>query len=365
MPPTNDFLPFCPTDTGTNLLTESEYAASADRTSGNKPGVASAKLNNRALRQGTYITSQLAQFLSNVTGTDVLDDNTPAKLLAQFSGAMAIYAPKVTKYLSSSGNHNLTYIFQIATGSATIGATYTNNGVTYTIAATVASAVVVKATGNGAPLASGTLTKTGGAGDTTLTFYAVRSAAYLRLRMAGGGAGGAGGGTSSGTAAGDGGDTTFGVHTAGGGIKGLWNNGSGGAGGTPTLGAGGAGISIPGGRGAGSGASQTDNIYSVGGQGGVTAFGGTAGGGGPGTAGGAGATNTGAGGSGGNANPHVPLSTGGDGGGSGAFLDIIIAAPVSTYAYGIGAGGVAGGTVDGAAGGAGAAGIIEVTEYYQ
>ena len=46
----NNILPFCGTDTGTNLLTQLEYAASTDRTSGNKPGVASADVSDRQMR---------------------------------------------------------------------------------------------------------------------------------------------------------------------------------------------------------------------------------------------------------------------------------------------------------------------------
>jgi len=52
---TNNFLPFSPTDTGTNLLTQVEYAAATDRTIGNQPGVASSKLNNKAIpHRGTF-----------------------------------------------------------------------------------------------------------------------------------------------------------------------------------------------------------------------------------------------------------------------------------------------------------------------
>lgn len=79
---TNNFLPFCPTDTGTNLLTQVDYAAATDRTSGNKPGIASARLNNKAIRQATFIVSQVAQFISDRTGNNVLDDADTSALLA-------------------------------------------------------------------------------------------------------------------------------------------------------------------------------------------------------------------------------------------------------------------------------------------
>lgn len=85
----NNILPFCPTDTGTNLLTQGDYAVAADRTSGNQPGVASSKLNNKAIRQSTFIASQLAQFISDKTGNAVLDDGDTAALLAIMVSAFA------------------------------------------------------------------------------------------------------------------------------------------------------------------------------------------------------------------------------------------------------------------------------------
>lgn len=86
---TNDLLPFCPTDTGSNLLTESEYLAAADRTSGNKPGVASSKLVNKALRQAAFIASNFAQYLVNKTGLNVVDDANDANLLAVITAGLA------------------------------------------------------------------------------------------------------------------------------------------------------------------------------------------------------------------------------------------------------------------------------------
>ncbi len=60
------------------------------------------------------------------------------------------------------------------TTAPTAGATYTNNGFTYTIIADVkAAGTTVAAAGNGAPSASGTLTKASGTGDATITYSAV------------------------------------------------------------------------------------------------------------------------------------------------------------------------------------------------
>jgi hypothetical protein len=57
----------------------------------------------------------------------------------------------------------------------TAGATYTNNGNTYTIVSTTntGSSGIASTTGIGAPLASGTLTKTSGTGDATISYSSV------------------------------------------------------------------------------------------------------------------------------------------------------------------------------------------------
>lgn len=359
MAPTNDFLPFCPTDTGSNLLSESDYTAAADRVSGNKPGVASAKLNNKALRQSAYIASQLAQFLANYTGLDVLDDATPAKLLAQMNASLLPIAPIVRQYLSGSGTHNANYLFMIASGNATAAATYTNNGITYTVVKTISSGLVLQATGSGAPLTSGTLTKASGSGDATLTFYAVRAALYIEVEMVGGGAGGSGGGTSavSGTS---GGDSTINstLLIAGGGGAGSNNGGSGGA---PTIASGPIGIGI-GGGGAGAGGNGTGaGTYPMGGVGGSSAVGGSGAGGATGS-GTAAATNSGSGGAG--AGSPTQGHLGGGGGGSGAYIFARIFGPASTYTYAVGAKGT-GGVGSESTGTDGAAGFITITEFFQ
>ena len=60
------------------------------------------------------------------------------------------------------------------TTAPTAGATYTNNGITFTVLQTMAaSGTVMVASGIGAPAASGTLTKATGTGDATVTFSAV------------------------------------------------------------------------------------------------------------------------------------------------------------------------------------------------
>jgi len=65
------------------------------------------------------------------------------------------------------------YKFTVSSASATAGATYTNNGVTFTVLQTISSLTVLVMSGNGAPSASGTLTKASGSGDSTITYSAV------------------------------------------------------------------------------------------------------------------------------------------------------------------------------------------------
>lgn len=119
---TNNFLPFCPTTTGTNLLTQSEYAAAADRDDGNQPGIASSKLNNKALRQASAIVSQIAQMVSDNTGADMLDtDSVEATLLANMKQGLASpYNQGVIQNLSlaaSVGTSALTVTVKTQAGS--------------------------------------------------------------------------------------------------------------------------------------------------------------------------------------------------------------------------------------------------------
>lgn len=271
--PQNDFLPFCPTDTGTNLLSESAYLAASGRVSGNVPGIASSPLNNKALRQSTYVASQVAQYLSNRLGLDVLDNNTPAQLLAQFTATLKPYDANITIINSGSGTFNLTYIFQIVSGSATAAAVYTNNTQTFTVVSTVSGATEIKMTGTGSPSVSGVLTKTSGTGDATLTFYAVRKPFALSIIACGGGGGGGGAATAAASAgAGSGGSAggtfialitnnpgsgvSYSVGAAG--AAGAAGANAGGNGGATTYG----GLTANGGTGGGGGAAASTPTYS-------------------------------------------------------------------------------------------------------
>lgn len=349
---TNDFLQFG-TDPGANVETQSTYAIDSKRTAGNQPGIASSSFNNKALRQANFVSSNIAQMMSDFTGVDVLDDTVTAKFLATLKAAVQILPSKVTTYLTGSGTHNIAYYFFIASGNATAAATYTNNAITFTVVGTVAAATLVQMTGSGAPSLSGTLTKTTGTGDSTLTFYAYRAPISLKVKMVGGGGGGGCSGTLS-SAASDGTSTTFGssLLVAGPGTKGNPVNGNGGGGGAASLGTGPAGVAIH-------GTDANNGVTGGGGSGGNTPFCGAGfGGSGSPAIGGDAYANTGSGGGGGGS-----VSTGGGGGGAGAYVNAVINSPASTYPYSVGTGGAKGtGTV---AGGNGAAGIILIIGCYQ
>jgi hypothetical protein len=80
---TNDFVPFA-IGGGANVPSQASYLANPLLGSGNLPGVASSLLNNKALRQSTYMAAALAQYLANTTGNNVNDngDATFAAILA-------------------------------------------------------------------------------------------------------------------------------------------------------------------------------------------------------------------------------------------------------------------------------------------
>ncbi len=366
----NNFLPFAPTDNGTNLLTQSEYAAATDRTIGNQPGIASFKLVNKAARQSSFVVSQIAQLMGDNTGTNVLDDGNSAKLLTLINATFVPLPMVYTKYTSSTGTHALTFSFFIVSGSATAGAVYTNNSFSYTVKTTIASGVQLFCNGAGTPAASsGVLTKSSGTGDSTITFNAYRMPTLLNVKLIGGGGGGGGGGAAPGTGA-TGGTTSFGTSL----LSGVGGTGAAqiipGSGGAGSLGTGPSGLALSGSPGQGSGQSAVNYAAVMGGNGGSSPFGGGGGGGygsgASGSGGGAGIVNTGSGGGGAGANTTATNSAGGGGGGAGGYVSAIIYLPVSTYNYTVGAGG-AGGTAgtNGSAGGAGGSGLIEISEFFQ
>lgn len=193
----NDFVPFANNPSNVIGLTTYDTLAPA----GNITGIANSALVNRALRQGTTIAAVMAQLMANLTSTSIQDNQSSSDtainqaLLAQGIAAFGTFN-HVSQSLSGSGTLGMVHLFFIATPTVTpgIGATYTNNGCTFTVLSTVGWPwLVMQATsGYAQPQFSGTLTKATGTGDATVTFYATRNPLYLDVYCKGGGGGGGG-----------------------------------------------------------------------------------------------------------------------------------------------------------------------------
>lgn len=89
----NQILKFCETDTGTNLLTNPNYSADAQRLIGNQPGIARQQLVNKVLRQSSFISKVFADYLMQQTGSNINDDSNDAALLAVITSCFATGLP--------------------------------------------------------------------------------------------------------------------------------------------------------------------------------------------------------------------------------------------------------------------------------
>lgn len=291
--------------------------------------------------------------------------------------------PTIQKFTSTGTTTG--YRFVTPGANATAGATYTNNGQTFTVLATISGASPLYTSSTGAPTASGTLTKASGTGDTTITFSSNVALAtytpptgpaplYIKVKLVGSGGGGAGSGTASNGSGGTGGDSYFDVagNIAGGAVGGNGTSGDGGGGGNNTLGTGfTAIINAPGTSGASSIYTTSTAVSPPGGLGGCSTLGGGGRGGANGTVGSTltGSTaraNSGSGGGGGGAVGNAGGQLAGAGGGSGGTLELLVTTVASSYVYAIGVhgnGGAAG--TNGNNGGGGADGYLVIEEYYQ
>lgn len=94
----NEILQFASTDTGTNLLTQPEYAADAQRVTGNQPGIARSKLVNKALRQSNLMASGLGHFIATYQANNVVDTLSATQiadyLYNALVGSLAVTPPQ-------------------------------------------------------------------------------------------------------------------------------------------------------------------------------------------------------------------------------------------------------------------------------
>ena len=193
----NDFLPFA-IGASANVESQSTYSTDAQLTNGQTFGsTGSSSLNNKALRQGTFVASQIAQFIVNQTGTSASDNGSTAQFIAQLAATFQYLPPVINTYTSSSGNWNAPYVFFIVavggSSSITSGATFTDSAShTFTVVTTVGtSATIVTMTGPNAPASSGSLNYVSGSGYSgTITYYATRAPLYLEVYVVGDGGGG-------------------------------------------------------------------------------------------------------------------------------------------------------------------------------
>lgn len=125
----------------------------------------------------TYTINTTSAQTINVNGTAVASggfvfQTQGEKALFISNGATWEMAEHLTQSSPTSWTPMFATKFTVTAANATAGATYTNNGQTFTVAATIAGATTLQSVGTGNPAASGTLTKASGTGDATITFSA-------------------------------------------------------------------------------------------------------------------------------------------------------------------------------------------------
>lgn len=333
---------------------------------------------------GTVTASLISQVKNTVLAGPSSGSNANPTFRALVSADLSpgYIVPTIQKFTSTGSQTGWLFTVTGWTGTIVAGDTYTNNGHTYTAQAVTqtngSSGQTLFMSGTGAT-SGGTLTKaTSASGPATITFSATLATAtytspanvlYIRLRALGGGGGGSGSGTTGAGNGVSGTSTFFGANAviATGGIGGLYESTSG-IGGTCTLGTA-IGLALAGGYGGNyqvNGPSASVNFL-LGGMGGGTFLFPPNQAGGPSAAGSsAPVANSGVGGQGG-ATSGTGSNNSGVGGGGGGGCDAILTTGFSGgIPYAIGAGGANGSAgTSGFIGGSGAAGLLEVTEFYQ
>lgn len=177
----NNILPFATANT--NILSQADYVADSQRTSGNVPGVARSQLVNKTLRQTSVTATGFSQFCADNQSTDIVDTLTAAQFStitrnAVASVALSVAAPAGNCRLSLSGGNLVlspfggTLLFvnganrSIPSGGVSLAATGLTVGTTYYIYASWSgSAVVLEAstTGHSTDTSTGVEIKTGDA----------------------------------------------------------------------------------------------------------------------------------------------------------------------------------------------------------
>ncbi|MCT9017148.1 hypothetical protein N6G05_26715 [Cupriavidus gilardii] len=144
---TIDFLPFA-TGSGANVMSQAEWAALTQRLSGFQSGVAQSAQLNKAWRQSSIMAAVIAQFISDITGQDVIDDGTTASILANLKAAVSSQSPGVAGTMRN-GRMSITAASATATFTADeIVVESTLGGLSYRLA-NFSSAINLTTTGAG------------------------------------------------------------------------------------------------------------------------------------------------------------------------------------------------------------------------
>lgn len=115
---TNEILPFASTDTGTNLLTQSEYSTDTQRPIGNQPGIARSKLVNKTLRQTSLVSAGVAQYMADNQATNIVDSLTPAQIATALANSVDAQINAATGSLGTMSTQNANNV-NITGGSIT------------------------------------------------------------------------------------------------------------------------------------------------------------------------------------------------------------------------------------------------------
>lgn len=121
---TNNFKPFS-IGAGANVISQADYEALSALLTGFQSGKASSSQINKALRQSSVMAYVLAQYISDIGAVDVLDNGTPATILANLKSAIqsvskATAIPLMTGVVGQT--RNLVMSVTAAAASATITA---------------------------------------------------------------------------------------------------------------------------------------------------------------------------------------------------------------------------------------------------
>lgn len=84
---TNDFKPFA-TGSGANVLSQADYEALSALASGFLSGKASSAQVNKVLRQSSFVSSAIAQFISSTLNKDILDNGNESAFVTDFTNAL-------------------------------------------------------------------------------------------------------------------------------------------------------------------------------------------------------------------------------------------------------------------------------------